>query len=229
MTIARGDATSTVGASVIAGARVEEKTGVPGFSYEFTCVGPKESDRARYVALRDRIAANKWIDKILMRSRKLREEFAAIPLETRWVDCFHNTVTTVGKNHILDTEFAGSGYTAAWYLGLISSVSYSAISASDTMSSHSGWREAGPTNAPAYSQSTRPQLAFSAASGGSKQTSAALAYTITQDGTVKGAFCTTGSAKDGTTGTLYSAGLFSAGDRALLNGDTLNVTYAVAV
>jgi hypothetical protein len=147
----------------------------------------------------------------------------------KWRESFWNTVTTVGKNDILDKYFAGSAYTAAWLCGLISSVSYSAIVAADTMASHAGWTEAGATNAPAYSQSTRPSIAFSAASGGSKSSSAACVYSITSGGTVKGAFITTNSTKDATTGTLYSAGLFTGGDRVVINGDTLNVSLTVSI
>src|ERR1700744_3471828 len=56
-----------------------------------------------------------------------------------WRDEFPNTVVTVGKNLMLDTALAGSAYTVTGpFLGLISSTSFTAISASDTMSSHSG-------------------------------------------------------------------------------------------
>ena len=146
----------------------------------------------------------------------------------KWREVIHNTVMTGGKNDLLDKYFAGSSYTAAWYVGLISSVSYSAIAAGDTMSSHSGWTEAGPTNAPNYSQSTRVSISWSSASSGSKAASAACAFSITATGTVKGAFVTTGSAKDGTTGILYSASTFSA-DRSVANGDTINVTPTMSV
>ncbi len=147
----------------------------------------------------------------------------------KWRESFPNTVVTVGKNYLLDNGMAGSAYTAAFYLGLISSTSYSAISASDTMSSHAGWLEAGAANTPAYSQSTRPAAAWAAASGGSKALSAALSYSITSAGTIKGAFMTTNSTKDGTTGTLFSAGLFTGGDKTVANGDTVNVSYSLSL
>ncbi len=147
----------------------------------------------------------------------------------KWEDDIDNLVTTAGKNDALDKYLAGSSYTAAWYMGLISSTSYSAVAAGDTMSSHAGWLEAGVANAPTYSQSTRPAPAFSTASAGSKSTSAAVAFSITGTGTVKGCFLTTVSTKDGTTGTLYSAGLFSGGDKAVGSGDTLSVTYTASL
>lgn len=141
---------------------------------------------------------------------------------------FENLVTTVGKNDLLDKYFAGSTYTAAWYLGLISSVSYGVgPAAGDTMASHSGWTEAGATNAPNYSSGTRPSINFStAAAAGSKTAAAAVSYTFSNGGTVKGAFIASNSTKDGTTGILYSAGTFT--DKTVAASDVLNVTVTVS-
>lgn len=146
----------------------------------------------------------------------------------RWEDEIINLVTTVGKNDILD-KYLGAAAPAGIFMGLISSVSYSAIAAADTMGSHAGWTEAGPTNAPNYSQATRPAPAFSAAAAGSKTTSAAVAFSITETGTVKGCFINTVNTKDGTTGNLLSVGLFTGGDKVVANLDTLNVTYTLSL
>lgn len=213
---------AAVGASLAVTAAVDERSAAPWFAFDFQLVGPEAARRAEYIDRRDTIF-DKLDRGIIVRAPELRA-FGEIPLIEQWRDEFRNLVCTGGKNDILDKYFAGSAYTAAWYLGLITLTSYSAVAAADTMASHAGWLESGSANAPAYSQGARPALAFSAASAGSKATSAASAFSITSAGTIKGGFATTVSTKDGTTGILYSAGLFSGGDRVVANGDTLNVT-----
>jgi hypothetical protein len=151
----------------------------------------------------------------------------------KWREVIENVVATVGKNLMLDTAFAGSAYTVVGpYMGLISSVSYTAVAAGDTMASHSGWLEAGGTNAPTYS-GNRKTAVWSASTAGSKALSAALSFAITSSGTVKGAFLNFGSGavntKDDTNGTLWSAGTFSTGDKAVVNGDTLNVNFSTSL
>lgn len=138
---------------------------------------------------------------------------------------FPNLVTTVGGNFILDTTLGGSGYTAAWYIGLISSSSYTTgPAAGDTMASHGGW-----TESVAYSNSTRVVTAWNAASARSKSLSAALVFNINASDTIKGCFMNTVSTKSGTTGTLLSAGLFTGGDQPVVSGNTLSVSYSLAV
>lgn len=151
----------------------------------------------------------------------------------KWTDTFPNTVATVGKNLSLDTILAGAAYTVTGpFMGLISSVSFSAISAADTMASHAGWTEAGVTNAPTYTV-PRKTAVFSAAAAGAKSLSAGLLFTFTGTGTVKGAFIVFGtgavSTIDNASGVLLSAGLFTGGDRAVLASDTLTISYTLSM
>jgi hypothetical protein len=151
----------------------------------------------------------------------------------KWEDEIENVVCTAGKNLALDTIVAGSAYTVTGpFMGLISSVSFSAVAAGDTMASHSGWTEAGSTNAPTFS-GARQTCAFSAASGGSKSLSAALSFSMTGAGTVEGCFIAYGSGAVSTllstAGTLLSAGVFSGGAKTVSNGDTLAVSYSLSI
>lgn len=155
----------------------------------------------------------------------------------KWHEEFDNVVCTEGKNLAFDTFLAGSAYTVTGpFIGLISSVSFSAVAAGDTgaqINGTNGWKEAGGANAPTYS-GNRPTASWAAASGGSKALSAAQAFSMTGSGTVEGAFILYGSAathtKDNAAGTLWSAGVFSGGARSgIQNGDTLNVTYSVSM
>lgn len=151
----------------------------------------------------------------------------------KWTEEIDNVVTTVGKNLAFNTFLAGSSYTVTGpYMGLISGTSFTAVAATDTMTSHSGWIEAGNANAPQYS-GTRQTCVWSAASGGAIALSAALNFTFTASGTVQGAFIDYGSGAvstiDNTGGTLWSAGVFTSGARSVLSGDSINVSYSVSM
>ena len=150
-----------------------------------------------------------------------------------WEDDIENVVCTAGKNLALDTIFAGSAYTANVFMGLISSVSYGAGPVvGDTMASHAGWYEVSATT---YFPTVAARLApgWSAASSGSKATTATAFSIITNGGTVKGCFIVYGtgavSTLGSTAGTLYSAGTFSGGDKVVSAGDTLAVTYTASM
>lgn len=153
--------------------------------------------------------------------------------ELKWSDTVHNLVVNVGKNYVLESSLAASALTVVGpYMGLMSSVGYTTgVVAGDTMSSHSGWTEAGVTNAPTYT-APRKTCVFSAASAGVKALSVALSYAITGAGTLKGSFVVLGtgalSTIDNTAGTLLSAGLFTGGDKIVSNGDTVNVSWSLA-
>ena len=151
----------------------------------------------------------------------------------KWREIIDNIVQTVGKNLALDTFLAGTAYTVVGpYMGLISSISYTGVAAGDTMASHAGWLEAGGANAPTYT-GNRKTCIWSAAASGTKSLSSPLAFAVTSTGTVKGAFVIYGTAasatKDDTGGTLWSAGTFNTGDKAVVNGDTLNINYSTSL
>lgn len=143
----------------------------------------------------------------------------------KWESVSHNLVVNVGLQDMNTKYFSGSAYTAAWYIGLYGAASSNTPAAADTMSSHSGWTEVID-----YSQATRVAVTFGTATTADpsviSNSGSPATFTINATTTVGGAFLTTGSAKSGTAGTLFSASDFAApGDRAVVSADTLTVTY----
>jgi len=148
----------------------------------------------------------------------------------KWSEEMHNLVVNVGLKDMNDKYFTGSSYTAAWYLGLVTGPGAgNTYAAADTMASHAGWAEN-----TSYSQSTRPAATFAAASTADPSVitnSASVAvFSINGTATIAGAFLTSDNTKSGTTGVLFSVANFaSPGDRSVVSGDTLNVTYTFSL
>lgn len=147
----------------------------------------------------------------------------------KWEERTPNLVVNVGLQDMNTKYFTGSSYTAAWYLGLYGAGASNNPAASDTMSSHAGW-----TEVTAYSQSTRPTCTFGTASTANPSvvdnSGSPAVFSINATTTVGGAFLTSNNTKGGTTGTLFSAADFSSpGDRSVVSGDTLTVTYTFSL
>jgi hypothetical protein len=138
----------------------------------------------------------------------------------KWNEEFPNLVVNTGLQFINEQVFKGLTYTATWYMGLTNTGA--TYAATDTMVLHPGW-----TENTSYIQSTRPVITFNSPTSADPSVidTIAVNYTINATATIAGAFITTSDTKGGTAGTLFSAGNFTVGDRGLVSGDTLNVTY----
>lgn len=143
----------------------------------------------------------------------------------KWTAESKNLVVNGGLQYMAGTALTSVAQVTTWYLGLYGAGASNTPAASDTMSSHSGW-----TENTTYSNATRVAAVFATATTANPSivTNAAspAAFNINGTTTIGGAFLTSSSTKGGTTGTLFSAADFgSPGDRSVVNGDTLSVTY----
>jgi hypothetical protein len=129
---------------------------------------------------------------------------------------------------------AGSALTSTtqvttWYLGLYGAAASNTPAAGDTMASHAGWTEIVP-----YSNANRVTATLAASTNANPSvvtnTASPAVFNINNTATVGGAFLTSANDKSGATGTLFSAADFgSPGDRSVVNGDTLSVTYTFSL
>jgi hypothetical protein len=141
----------------------------------------------------------------------------------KWEEKSHNLVVNEGLQNMNDEYFTGSTYTAAWYLGLVDGPGAgNTYAAGDTLASHSGWTEntdySGDRKAVTFGTPTTADPSVIDNSGSPSQ------FSMTGTATIAGAFLA--SVDTGTSGILFSVSNFQApGDRAVVSGDTLNVTY----
>jgi hypothetical protein len=145
----------------------------------------------------------------------------------KWSTSKHNLVMNEGLQDMNTQYFKGATYTAALFLGLVTGPgSGTTFAAADTLASKA-WTEytdyAGSRKAVTFGTATTadPSVISNSASPSSFAISGA-------GGVIAGAFlCTVSS---GTSGVLFSASDFqSPGDRTVVSGDTLNVTYTFSL
>ena len=147
----------------------------------------------------------------------------------KWEAQSKNLVVNVGLAYMAGTALTSTTQITTWYLGLYGAGASNTPAAGDTMSSHAGWTEVVD-----YSNATRVATTFVAATTANPSvvtnTASPATFNINGTTTVGGAFLTSGSAKSGTAGTLFSAADFgSPGDRSVVNSDTLSVTYTFSL
>lgn len=155
----------------------------------------------------------------------------------RWADAIDNLVTNEGLNDWLDKYLKGSSYTAAWYVGLISSTDFGAIQSGDTAvgirieASGSGSATGAGSNQweelDDYTEGVRQTLTLGTVASQSVDNSASKAsFSINATVTIKGGFVASNSGKGSGAGVLLGAAAF-ASERSMFSGDTLNVTVTL--
>jgi len=152
--------------------------------------------------------------------------------QIKWSDSFHNLVVNQGLQDMNSKYFKGSGYTAAWFLGLVTGPgSGTTFAAGDTLASHAGW-----TENTAYTTSggagIRAAVTFGTATTADpsvlNNSASPSVFTMTSNAqTIAGAFLA--SVSSGTSGILFSAGDFTGGDKVVDSGDSLSVTYSFSL
>lgn len=146
----------------------------------------------------------------------------------KWEEEMHNLVVNQGLQSMVSVYLDGATQITTWYLGLITGPgSGTTIAAANTLASHSGWTEF--TNYSGNRKTATFGTATTADPSVIDNSASPASFTITSTGgTVAGAFLC--SVATGTSGTLFSASDFQApGDRVVVSGDTLNVTYTFSL
>jgi hypothetical protein len=143
----------------------------------------------------------------------------------KWTAEGDNLVVNAGLQYMAGVALTSTAQITTWYVGLYGAAASNTPAAGDTMSSHTGW-----TEIDCYSDANRPTATFAPATNANPSvvtnTSNKAVFNIDATATVGGAFLTSNNTILGTSGTLFSAADFqSPGDRSVVSGDVLSVTY----
>jgi hypothetical protein len=147
----------------------------------------------------------------------------------KWTAESKNLVVNAGLQYMAGSALTSTTQVTTWYLGLYGAAASNTPAAGDTMASHAGWTEIVP-----YSNANRVTATLAASTNANPSvvtnTASPAVFNINNTATVGGAFLTSANDKSGATGTLFSAADFgSPGDRSVVNGDTLSVTYTFSL
>jgi hypothetical protein len=145
----------------------------------------------------------------------------------KWKDIGYNTVSNQGKNGMMDTYLGLSpALASAWYMSLVTA---------GTATTSSTYATPIVTEITSSIVATRPTVAWSAASAGSKAATT-TAFSIIGSATITGNMLVTATSNGsviantaGTGGIFFSGAAFSGGSKAVTSGDTLNVTYSLSI
>lgn len=145
----------------------------------------------------------------------------------KWVEIAPNLVVNTGLQDMNTKFFTGAAYTAAWYVGLVNGTSATTtFSGGDTLATHVGWEENSSYTG------NRKAATFSAATladpSNINNSASTASFTMNANATIAGAFLA--NVTTGSTGLLFSAADFqSPGDRTVVSGDVLNITYSFSL
>jgi len=141
----------------------------------------------------------------------------------KWKGRAKNILPNNAINDVLNVYFGASGQTTTFYCGLIDNAGYSALGATDTMSSHAGWVE--NQN---ISNASRPTWTPGAAASQSIANPSAMVLNMNPSSgcTIRGFFLCSNNTLGGTAGNLTATALLTT-PQPCNNGDTIKATYVI--
>ena len=136
---------------------------------------------------------------------------------------FHNLVTEVGMDHMLDVVLRNQTQIATWYVALFEN-NYSPV---DTATASDIGTNI--TECTSYTEGVRQTYVPAGAASKSITNSASRAtFSINATKTLYGMMLVDSSTKGANTGTLFSVGQFSS-SASVTSGDTIEVTYTLTL
>ena len=134
-----------------------------------------------------------------------------------------NEVKDDAINSFLNVFFDSEAATANWFIGLIDNTGFTATATADTAALHTGWSEF-VTYDEAVRQTWTPNTSTAKSTSGN--VAAFTVGTVAVGQKVQGLFVINESNKAGSTGLMFSTGVFAA-PTEILTGELLQVTYTV--
>ncbi len=175
-------------------------------------------DKKLYLPTSDIMLAGKYF------AWHYREKKSGIPRLLEKYE-INNGITNVGKNYLFNVAFnsASQIIQSAWAMSLIDGGSTPTLSSNDTMGGHGGW-----TEFTFYSSGTRVAWGSVTSTAQLVANVTLCQFDITSDGVVSGGFITSANDKGGSTGLLWSTGVFGSPIPVAGSVDSIKLIYQVA-